>query len=71
MQPEFSQTELDNIAEEIRKERNRLLQESDFTQLPDSPLSEEQKKSLEFIQNKKHLHCLPELIPKIVYCTFF
>lgn len=43
MQNVFSQTEINNITEEIRKERNRLLVESDFSQLSDSPLSEEQK----------------------------
>lgn len=41
--PEEIQSELESVWESIRSQRNILLAESDWTQLPDSPLSNESR----------------------------
>lgn len=48
------------IRNEIRKERNELLAKSDWTQLPDNALSEEQKR--QWITYRKQLRDLPPLV---------
>ena len=50
--------EREERAGEIREERNRLLQESDWTQMPDAPLCEEEKKA--WAAYRKALRDLPE-----------
>lgn len=48
------------ILKEVRAKRNKLLQECDYTQLPDSPLSEEEKQ--EWAEYRQQLRDITQLV---------
>jgi hypothetical protein len=54
--------------EDVRKQRDKLLQESDWTQLPDSPLSEAQKES--WIDYRQDLRNIPQDCPDTDHITW-
>lgn len=55
---EWSEVKFKRNAARMRMERNLLLKQTDWTQLPDSPLT--QIKKMQFWQYRKRLRTLPE-----------
>jgi hypothetical protein len=51
---------IEPILKEVRAKRNKLLQECDYTQLPDSPLSEEEKQ--EWAEYRQQLRDITQLV---------
>lgn len=61
-QTTFAATDVEMLAwAAIRAKRNRLLAETDYTQLPDSPMTQEQK--VEIAIYRQQLRDLPQKYP--------